>query len=192
MIIKLGVFLGLISLLNFSESIFERVFMARLWKFLFVSSDDLIDEWRSRWTHDCYSFALGMCFAHLICILKRLNLIDESSLDTSNINTTTGNSGSHSPTGGLANSDNSDSIKLINTGASSSNSGINGESTNMEIMEFSDNRRKTNSIWNIKIKFILMFMSMCGLVSYLMLIILCQSRDICDNIMAYLTVIPVS
>lgn len=190
MIIKLGVFLGLISLLNFSESIFERVFLARLWKFLFVSSDDLIDEWRSRWTHDCYSFALGMCFAHLICILKRLNLIDESSsLDTtSNINATTGNNGSHSPTG-LVNSDNSDSIKLINTGASSSNS---GESTNMEIMEFSDNRRKTNSIWNIKIKFILMFMSMCGLVSYLMLIILCQSRDICDNIMAYLTVIPVS
>lgn len=76
--IKLCLFLGIVITLNASEVIFEKVFMARTWKYLFVSTDDLINEWRSRWTLDSYSFILGMFFGLLVCILKKMNIIDNS------------------------------------------------------------------------------------------------------------------
>lgn len=78
MFIKLCVFLGFIIGLNASDSFFERLFMAKLWKFLFVNNDDLISEWRERWCLDAYSFVVGMFFALFLCILKRLNVIDNS------------------------------------------------------------------------------------------------------------------
>lgn len=57
--------------------LFEKIFIARPWKFLFVSSDDLITEWRQRWSIDRYAFLFGMSFALAICLLKRMNLVDE-------------------------------------------------------------------------------------------------------------------
>lgn len=48
-----------------------------------MSTDDLIVDWRKRWSRDCYSFVFGMIFALIICILKQMNLIDdyENNLD---------------------------------------------------------------------------------------------------------------
>lgn len=74
--IKLCILLGCVITLNASQTIFERTFMVKLWKYLFVNSDDLISEWRSRWMLDGYSFVLGMFFALFLCILKRLNIVD--------------------------------------------------------------------------------------------------------------------
>lgn len=57
--------------------LFEKIFVTRPWKFLFVSSDDLIAEWRNRWSLDRYSFLIGMVFGIIICMLKKLNLVDD-------------------------------------------------------------------------------------------------------------------
>lgn len=77
MIVKFIIFGALITTLNMSEVLFEKIFIARPWKFLFVSSDDLITEWRQRWSIDRYAFLFGMSFALAICLLKRMNLVDE-------------------------------------------------------------------------------------------------------------------
>ena len=53
--------------------------MSRPWKFLFVSSDDLISEWRTRWSRDCFSFLSGMLFALVLCLFERMKFIDETS-----------------------------------------------------------------------------------------------------------------
>lgn len=78
MFIKLCVFLGFIIGLNTSDVFFQRFFMAKLWKYLFLNSDDLLSEWRERWGLDAFSFVVGMFFALFLCILKRMNIIDNS------------------------------------------------------------------------------------------------------------------
>jgi hypothetical protein len=77
MLIKLGLLVGFSATLNLSESTFEKIFIARPWKFLFVSSDDLINDWKSRWSNDSYVFIWGMFFGLVICVLKRINIIDD-------------------------------------------------------------------------------------------------------------------
>ena len=76
--IKLCVLLAFAIGLSTSESFFESVFMFKLWKYLFVNSDDLVSEWRTRWNLDAYSFMIGMFFALFVSILKMFNLIDNS------------------------------------------------------------------------------------------------------------------
>jgi hypothetical protein len=202
MIVKLGMLIGLITTLNLSEVLFERIFIARPWKFLFVSGDELITEWRVRWSHDCYSFVFGMCFALIFAILKRLNLIEDienvftfqpppPALNTTNTITTASSASSPitSPNGIMAQGNNdheSVSSSLAISGSTGDNTVI------MEPMEFSDNRRKGKSILNIKIKFVMVFVAMCGLVSYFLFAVLCLSREACDNLTPYLNIIPVS
>ena len=78
------IFLKLCALLAFtislsaSETFFEKFFMSKLWKYLFVNGDDMISEWRQRWNFDAYSFIFGMFFALFLSVLKRLNIIDNS------------------------------------------------------------------------------------------------------------------
>jgi N-acetylneuraminate 9-O-acetyltransferase len=74
MIVKLLIFGGFIAFLNMSEVLFENVFIRRPWKFLFISSDDLIYEWKKTWNHDCYTVLYGMCFALVLIVLKKYYL----------------------------------------------------------------------------------------------------------------------
>lgn len=76
--IKLCVFLGFAIALSTSQTLFEKVFMFKLWKYLFVNSDDLVSEWRDRWNLDAYSFLIGMSFGLLMSALKAFNIIDNS------------------------------------------------------------------------------------------------------------------
>jgi len=76
--IKLGAFLGFVIGLSNSEAFFEKIFMGKLWKYLFVNNDDMIGEWRQRWNLDAYSFITGMFFGLFLSVLKRLNIIDDS------------------------------------------------------------------------------------------------------------------
>jgi hypothetical protein len=199
MIIKLAVLIGLITTLNLSEVLFEKVFIARPWKFLFVSSDELITEWRVRWSHDCYSFVFGMCFALIFAILKRLNLIEDmenvfnysQSGVNGNASNGSGNSpssptGSTSSNGHVVNGDLIGHHTLIDA-----SSGGGGGAGGIEQMEFSDNRRKGKSILNIKIKFLMVLVALGGLVSYFLFAVLCSSRETCDNLTPYLNIIPV-
>lgn len=129
--------------------LFEKIFIARPWKFLFVSSDDLIGEWRSRWSHDCYSFIFGMAFGLIICILKRWNFIDEYE---------------------------------------------NNLSDHEDAQEIRDRRRDINSYRNIPshYRLALIFISLVGLISYLVFAILCKSKENCDEFTVYISIIPVS
>jgi hypothetical protein len=179
MIIKIGVFIGLITALNVSEVLFERIFMAKAWKFLFVNGEDLISEWRVRWSHDCYSFAFGMLFGLLLCILSRLNFIEEIYFDDySNENSvsTSSNEKMSSPSG-------QQQQKQQST------------IDNMEILDFSENRKKAftfrSLLLNIKIKFILTFLALCGLVSFVIFALLCKSKEDCDSVTSYINVIPI-
>ena len=44
---------------------FEKIFVLRPWKALFVTADDDIHEWWFRWQLDRYSLLYGMLFALL-------------------------------------------------------------------------------------------------------------------------------
>lgn len=77
-LIKLLILLGCTIALSTSESTFENVFMMKIWKYLFVNSDNLITQWRQIWSLDAYSFLFGLFFALFFCLLKRLNVIDDS------------------------------------------------------------------------------------------------------------------
>ncbi len=76
--IKLCAMLTFAICLSNSDAFFQNIFMAKLWKYLFVNNDDMIGEWKHRWNLDAYSFISGMFFALFITILKRLNMIDDS------------------------------------------------------------------------------------------------------------------
>ncbi|RNA44489.1 CAS1 domain-containing 1 [Brachionus plicatilis] len=77
MLLKLLIVIGLITILNLSENVFEKIFMARLWKFLFIDSDYVLNVWRKNWSANCYSFVFGMIFALICCFLRKKNLIDD-------------------------------------------------------------------------------------------------------------------
>lgn len=138
MIIKLSLFAGLVTGLNVSDVLFEKIFMARPWKFLFVNNDDLISGWRSRWSLDCYSFLFGMSFALIICILKRCNYLE-----------------------------------------------------NDHDYESNEWRRELRSLPCL-LKFLLVILSLGGLVSYAVFAILCKSRENCNEYTPYISIIPVS
>lgn len=54
---------------------FEKVFVTRPWKALFVTTDDDIREWWSRWRVDRYSVAWGLTFGAGLVALQRLDHI---------------------------------------------------------------------------------------------------------------------
>ena len=54
LIIKILVVTGIISIFYMSEVFFEKVFLTRPWKALFVTADDDIREWWFRWKLDRY------------------------------------------------------------------------------------------------------------------------------------------
>ncbi|CAG0885358.1 unnamed protein product, partial [Darwinula stevensoni] len=56
---------------------FERVFVTRPWKALFVTTDDDIHEWWFRWKLDRYSIAFGMVYAFAYQMAQRHNFLDD-------------------------------------------------------------------------------------------------------------------
>lgn len=147
MMIKLGILFGFIAMLNVSETVFEKIFMARPWKFLFVSYDVLLNDWRKRWSLDCFSFAFGMSFGLIVCILRRLGILDD-----------------------VSESDLLDSSEFVS------------ESTY---------DRKRGSQFSFRFRFFLTVTSSAGFLGYLAFAYLCESRESCNNVTPYITVIPI-
>lgn len=74
-ILKFVALLAVISLFYLSEVFFEKVFLMRPLKALFVTSDDSIKEWRFRWQLDRLSPVYGMLFAFGYKVLVRYKVI---------------------------------------------------------------------------------------------------------------------
>ncbi|XP_052758929.1 N-acetylneuraminate 9-O-acetyltransferase [Galleria mellonella] len=55
--------LTIVTVLYMSEVFFQKIFVTRPWKALFVNADDDIHQWWLRWKQDRYSVAYGIMFA---------------------------------------------------------------------------------------------------------------------------------
>ncbi|XP_074115979.1 N-acetylneuraminate (7)9-O-acetyltransferase isoform X3 [Cotesia typhae] len=73
--LKLLGLIFVITILYMSEVFFEKVFVTRPWKALFVTTDDDIREWWSRWRVDRYSVAFGVAFGAGLLALQRIDHI---------------------------------------------------------------------------------------------------------------------
>ncbi|XP_067685782.1 N-acetylneuraminate 9-O-acetyltransferase-like isoform X1 [Haliotis asinina] len=78
MVIKMVLLITIITLFYLSEVFFEKVFLTRPFKALFVTSDDSLHEWRFRWQLDRYSVVYGMLFAFGYQVLLRYKIINDS------------------------------------------------------------------------------------------------------------------
>jgi len=61
---------------------FEKVFVTRPWKALFVTTDDDIREWWSRWRVDRYSVVWGLTFGAGLVALQRIDHIPGTALSS--------------------------------------------------------------------------------------------------------------
>lgn len=73
-----GLFI-IITVFYMSEVFFERIFVTRPWKALFVTTDDDIHEWWNRWKLDRYTIIYGMVFATIHHTALKFNIIDDTS-----------------------------------------------------------------------------------------------------------------
>ena len=64
-----------------SEVFFEKIFLMRPFKSLFVLQDDSVHEWRFRWMLDRYSVVYGMVFAFLYQLSLKYKIINDSNTD---------------------------------------------------------------------------------------------------------------
>ncbi|XP_018325251.1 N-acetylneuraminate 9-O-acetyltransferase [Agrilus planipennis] len=78
LVIKFLIFFAVITILFMSEVFFEKIFVTRPWKALFVTIDDDIHEWWSRWKLDRYSSLYGMVFATLYVLAQRYWFFDDN------------------------------------------------------------------------------------------------------------------
>ncbi|XP_059174219.1 N-acetylneuraminate 9-O-acetyltransferase-like isoform X2 [Physella acuta] len=79
MILKFVALIVVICLFYLSEVFFEKVFLTRPIKALFVTSDDSIHEWRFRWQLDRFSPVYGMLFAFGYKVLVRYRIVKDDS-----------------------------------------------------------------------------------------------------------------
>lgn len=78
LVIKFICLLSVITVLYMSEVFFERIFLMRPWRALFVSADDFVDEWWYRYKLDRYSAAYGMMFSAIFIAAQKFNIVDDS------------------------------------------------------------------------------------------------------------------
>ncbi|XP_047110561.1 N-acetylneuraminate 9-O-acetyltransferase isoform X1 [Schistocerca piceifrons] len=78
LVLKMVGLFTVITVLYMSEVFFEKVFVTRPWKALFVTTDDDIHEWWFRWKLDRYSISYGMVFAAAYMLSQRYNLLDDN------------------------------------------------------------------------------------------------------------------
>lgn len=71
LVAKVVCLFGVATVLYMSEVFFERVFVTRPWKALFVTTDDDIHEWWYRWKLDRYTITAGMVFAACFHVAQR-------------------------------------------------------------------------------------------------------------------------
>ncbi|XP_036319275.1 N-acetylneuraminate 9-O-acetyltransferase [Rhagoletis pomonella] len=69
---------SVITILFMSEVFFERIFLTRPWKALFVSTDDDIHEWWYQWKLDRYTVTFGMIFAACFHIAQKHSIFDDN------------------------------------------------------------------------------------------------------------------
>ncbi|XKL62963.1 hypothetical protein PGB90_005327 [Kerria lacca] len=65
-------------ILYLSQVFFEKVFVTRPWKALFVTTDDDIENWWFRWKIDRFSALYGAAFAFFLLITQKFNFIDDN------------------------------------------------------------------------------------------------------------------
>ncbi|XP_064556342.1 N-acetylneuraminate 9-O-acetyltransferase [Drosophila montana] len=70
--------LGVITVLFMSEVFFERIFVTRPWKALFVTTDDDIHEWWHQWKLDRYTVTYGMIYAACFHIAQKYSVFDDN------------------------------------------------------------------------------------------------------------------
>ncbi|XP_034661777.1 N-acetylneuraminate 9-O-acetyltransferase isoform X3 [Drosophila subobscura] len=70
--------LGVITVLFMSEVFFERIFVTRPWKALFVTTDDDLHEWWHQWKLDRYTVTFGMMYAACFHIAQKYNVFDDN------------------------------------------------------------------------------------------------------------------
>lgn len=78
MVLKFVGLFSIVTILYMSEVFFEKIFVTRPWKALFVTVDDSIKEWWFRWKIDRYSIAFGMLFAFAHHLLKQYHIVDDN------------------------------------------------------------------------------------------------------------------
>jgi len=72
----------ILDLSSLMQVFFEKVFVTRPWKALFVTTDDDIREWWSRWRVDRYSVAWGLTFGAGLVALQRIDHIPGTALSS--------------------------------------------------------------------------------------------------------------
>ncbi|XP_030380898.1 N-acetylneuraminate 9-O-acetyltransferase [Scaptodrosophila lebanonensis] len=70
--------LSVITVLFMSEVFFERIFVTRPWKALFVTTDDDIHEWWYQWKLDRYTVTFGMIYAACFHIAQKYSVFDDN------------------------------------------------------------------------------------------------------------------
>lgn len=78
LVAKLVALFALLTVLYMSEVFFERIFVTRPWKALFVTTDDSIKEWWFRWKIDRYSVATGMLFGFGHYLLRQYRVLGDT------------------------------------------------------------------------------------------------------------------
>jgi N-acetylneuraminate 9-O-acetyltransferase len=78
LVIKFICLLSIITILYMSEVFFERIFLMRPWRALFVSTDDFVDEWWYRWRLDRFSALYGIIFASILIAAQKFNIFDDT------------------------------------------------------------------------------------------------------------------
>ncbi|KAJ0178071.1 hypothetical protein K1T71_005894 [Dendrolimus kikuchii] len=76
--VKIIGLLVIVTVLYMSEVFFQKIFVTRPWKALFVNSDDDIRQWWLQWKQDRYSMAYGMIYALAYLLAQRYNLLDDN------------------------------------------------------------------------------------------------------------------
>ena len=76
--IRLALMFSVISILHHSETLFSHIFMLAPIRFLFVTSDDSLSEWRFRWEVDRFSAISGCVFGVITAVLRQRSLLPDS------------------------------------------------------------------------------------------------------------------
>ncbi|EDS39086.1 CAS1 domain containing 1 [Culex quinquefasciatus] len=77
-VLKFVCILSVITILYMSEVFFERIFVTRPWKALFVTTDDDVTVWWYRWKLDRYTITFGMIFAAIFHIAQKYYIFDDN------------------------------------------------------------------------------------------------------------------
>ncbi|CAH0545848.1 unnamed protein product [Brassicogethes aeneus] len=78
LLLKIIALFSVITILFMSEVFFEKIFVTRPWKALFVTTDDDIHEWWFRWKLDRYSVLYGICFGVILHLAKKYSVFTDT------------------------------------------------------------------------------------------------------------------